>query len=62
MTVTEIRKYAKKKGVNPGRMTKAELIRAIQAAENNPTCYRSDRKFNCPETNCLWEKDCKKEI
>ena len=62
MNVTEIRKYAREKGVDPGQMRKAELIRAIQAAENNPTCYDSDRKFYCPETNCLWEKDCKKEI
>jgi hypothetical protein len=62
MNMTEIKKYAKGKGVNPGQLKKAELIRAIQAAESNPTCYGSDRKFYCPETNCLWEKDCKKEM
>ncbi|MCX6554547.1 MAG: Rho termination factor N-terminal domain-containing protein [Candidatus Aminicenantes bacterium] len=61
MKVTEIRKYAREKGVDPGRMRKTELIRAIQAAENNPTCYKSERKYNCPESNCLWEEDCKKE-
>ena len=62
MNMIETKKYAKGKGVDPGRMKKAELIRAIQAAENNPTCYGSDRKFHCPETSCLWEKDCKKAI
>ena len=62
MNMTEIKKYAKQKGVNPGQMKKTGLIRAIQAAENNPACYASDRKLNCPETCCLWEKDCKKAI
>jgi hypothetical protein len=61
MNVAEIRKYAEGKGVDPGRLKKAELIRAIQAAEGNPTCYGSERKFRCPETGCLWDKDCKKE-
>jgi hypothetical protein len=62
MNMTEIKKLAKQKGIDPGLMKKAELIRAIQAAEGNPSCYGSDRKFHCPEINCLWEKDCKKEI
>ena len=61
MNMTEIKKYARGKGVDPGAMRKSELIRAIQAAEGNPCCYGSDRKAHCPETNCLWEKDCKKE-
>lgn len=61
MKLTEIKKYAKEKGVNPRVMKKIELIRAIQAAEGNPTCYDSERKANCQEWNCLWEKDCKKE-
>ncbi len=62
MNVTEIKKYAKGKGVEAGTMKKKELIRAIQAAEGNPTCYGSERKFSCPEIKCLWETDCKKEI
>jgi len=61
MNWIDIRQYAKAKGVNPGKMKKKELIRAIQAAEGNPTCYGSDRKTRCPETICLWEVDCKRE-
>jgi hypothetical protein len=61
MKVTEIKKYARGKGVAPGTMKKKELIRAIQAAEGNPACYGSERKANCPERTCLWEMDCKRE-
>jgi hypothetical protein len=61
MKMTEIKKLAKRKGIDPGLMKKAELIRAIQAAEGNPTCYGSERRFSCPEVSCLWEKECKKE-
>lgn len=61
MNLIQIRKYAGEKGVEPGKMTKPELIRAIQAAEGNPTCYGSERKYCCPETQCLWGNDCKKE-
>ncbi|HUU04587.1 MAG TPA: SAP domain-containing protein [Patescibacteria group bacterium] len=61
MKLTQIRKYAGEKGVNSGKMKKVELIRAIQAAEGNPTCYGGERKSYCPEKKCLWEIDCKKE-
>jgi len=60
MNWIEMKRYARQKGVNPGKMKKIDLIRAIQAAEGNPTCFGTDRKHHCPETNCLWEKDCKK--
>jgi hypothetical protein len=60
MNWIEIKRYARNKGVNPGKMKKVDLIRAIQAAEGNPACFGSERRFNCPETNCLWETDCKK--
>jgi hypothetical protein len=57
----EMRRYARSKGVNPGKLRKTELIRAIQAAEGNPQCFATARKEHCPETSCLWERDCKKE-
>jgi hypothetical protein len=57
MTVKEIRKRAKTLGIEPGRMNKADLIRAIQAAEGNPVCYRSGREY-CGELACLWLADC----
>jgi hypothetical protein len=56
----EMRRYARSKGVNPGKLRKTELIRAIQAAEGNPQCFASERRVHCPETSCLWERDCKK--
>ncbi len=57
----EMRRYARSKGVNPGKLRKTELIRAIQAAEGNPQCFATERRDHCPETACLWERDCRKQ-
>ena len=57
----EMRRYARSKGVNPGKLRKTELILAIQAAEGNPQCFATERRDHCPETACLWERDCRKQ-
>jgi len=57
MTIREIRKRAKTLGIKPGRMNKLELVRAVQAAENNPQCFRSGLT-HCDQTECLWLEDC----
>lgn len=61
MNIKEIKAMAKKKGVKTGKMQKAEIIRAIQKAENNLDCYGTDRVQNCNEQKCLWLADCVKE-
>jgi hypothetical protein len=61
MNANEIKAMAKKKGVKTDKMQKAEIIRAIQRAENNLDCYGTDRVQNCNERNCLWLSDCVKE-
>ena len=38
MKLQEVRAIAKQRGVDPGRMKKAELIRALQRAEGNNDC------------------------
>ena len=58
MKVQEIRIKAKQLGVNPNKMKKTDLIRAIQRAEANIDCYATDRVAHCGETQCLWRVDC----
>jgi len=57
MKMTKIRQKAKGLGVNPGRMSKTNLIRAIQQAEGNPTCFGSAHDF-CDRYDCCWREDC----
>ena len=58
MKLAEIKAVAADKGVKAGRMTKAELIRAVQTAEGNPSCFATGQVEECGETTCLWREDC----
>lgn len=60
--MNDIKAIAAKFDIKPGRMKKADLIRAIQDAEGNPQCFATDRILNCPETNCYWREDCASEF
>jgi len=59
MKIQDIQKIAKKKGVNPGKMTQTDLIRAIQKAEGNNSCFATSSVQTCGQMNCLWRADCK---
>ena len=58
MKFNDLRKMAKRLGINTYRMKKADVIRSIQRAENNPDCYGTDRINVCNEETCLWRPDC----
>ena len=58
MNFNEVRKMAKDLGVETARMTKADVIRAIQRAENNIDCYATGRVNDCYENLCLWKNEC----
>ena len=58
MNFNEVRKMAKDLGVKTAKMTKADVIRAIQRAENNIDCYATDRVNDCYEDLCLWKSEC----
>ncbi len=53
----EIRERAKSLGLQPGRMRKADLIRAIQRAEGHFDCFGTASGF-CDQQDCAWRKDC----
>lgn len=59
MKIAEVKEKAKSLGINFGKMRKAELVHAIQSAENCTPCYgKSDG--NCQYTECCFRDDCLK--
>ena len=58
MEFNEIRKMAKTMGINTYRMKKANLIRAIQRAENNAECYGTEWVEKCHQDVCSWRENC----
>jgi hypothetical protein len=58
MKMEDVKKKAKKLSINFGKMSKAELIQAIQRTEGNTPCYGNSNNGNCPYTNCCFKSDC----
>jgi hypothetical protein len=58
MKLDEIKEIAKQHDIKPGKMKKADLIRAIQQAENNDVCFETGKADSCGQTVCLWREDC----
>jgi len=59
MDMRQLRVKAKNAGVNPGKMKKTDLIRAIQNAEGFTTCYGHSNGY-CPQEACCFRDDCLK--
>lgn len=59
MTMPEVKTKAQQFGIKPGKMTKTELIHAIQKAENYSPCYGTSNG-QCPYTKCCFMSDCLK--
>lgn len=59
MQLQAIRGIAREQGV-PGRsrLSKPDLIRAIQRHEGNFDCFGTAREGYCDQTSCLWLGDC----
>lgn len=58
MDVDEIKAIAGKKQVKVGKVTKKELVRAIQLAEGNSPCFATKTSKICSQNNCLWREYC----
>lgn len=58
MNMQEVRGVAKELGVKTSRMTKVNLIKAIQIAEGNFSCFASAAGGDCDQLNCIWRADC----
>lgn len=59
MKVMELKKKAKKLGLKPGKMKKAEIIHSIQHAEGNIACF-GQSNGQCSQSDCCFIDDCLK--
>ena len=57
MKMMEIKEKAKLLDLKPGRMKKADLIRAVQVEEGNFACFATNID-RCDQTECCWKDDC----
>lgn len=62
MKIQAIREIAKGNAVKPEKLDKTGLIRAIQKAEGNNTCFATPYVRECNQINCLWREDCVKMV
>jgi hypothetical protein len=60
MNFNELRKMAKRMGINTYRVKKPDIILSIQPAENNIQCFGTQRVEYCCEHVGLWRTDCDK--
>ena len=58
MKLQEIRAIAKQHQVNSSRLSKNELIHAIQRQEGNFDCFGTALNGACDQTECSWREDC----
>jgi hypothetical protein len=58
MKLDEIKEIAKRYDIKAGKMKKADLVRAIQQAENNDACFDTGKSEVCCQDACLWREDC----
>ncbi len=58
MKIDEIKEIAKRLGIKPGKMKKADLVREIQKVEGNEDCYNSGQAAVCGQNGCSWREDC----
>jgi len=57
MKMQGVRGKARRVNIKPGKMSKVDLIRAIQAKEGNPTCFATGND-SCDQPECCWRDDC----
>jgi len=58
MNMQEIRGLAMQRGIKSSRMSKIDLVRAIQRGESNFECFATATAGYCDQMNCLWRADC----
>lgn len=57
MNMTEIREKAKGLGLKSGKLTRGDLIRAIQRKEGNFACFETAKDY-CDQMLCCWRDAC----
>ncbi len=58
MKLAEVAAIAKTHQINPGKLSKTKLIKAIQSSEGNFDCFASATSGACDQVGCSWRADC----
>jgi hypothetical protein len=58
MKLEEIKEIARQQSIKPGKLKKADLIKAIQKSEGNIDCFATGQASECGQASCLWREDC----
>lgn len=58
MKIEEIKAIAKQYKIKTSKVTKSDLVRAIQHAEGNIPCFGTNSSMTCGQTGCMWRNDC----
>ncbi len=58
MQMQDIRTIAKTFGIKTSRQNKVDLVRSIQVAEGNFSCFATALDGVCDQTDCIWRDDC----
>jgi len=58
MQMQDIRQIAKQHGLKTARQSKIDLVRHIQSAEGNFSCFATANNGECDQHSCLWRQDC----
>jgi hypothetical protein len=58
MKIAEIKTIAKQRNIKTGKVTKTELVRAIQLDEGNSPCFDTKTSQICGQDDCLWRGHC----
>ena len=58
MKLEQINAIAKSHRIPPGKHSKAELIKLIQAKEGNFACFATAYSGECDQMGCSWRADC----
>lgn len=58
MKLEELRAIAKSRHITPGKLSKIELVKTIQANEGNFDCFATASHGECDQTGCCWREDC----
>ncbi len=58
MKLEEIRSIAKAHHINPGKLSKNDLVKSIQVVEGNFACFATAYAGECDQADCVWRGDC----
>ena len=58
MEMEEILSIAQSQNIDPGALSKSELIKSIQTREGNFDCFASAYAGECDQGGCSWRVDC----